>query len=203
MSCVQWDGDAFGLPAEQYAIETGNDPREFTEKNISTFKRPIKALGLSYDWDREIATCDPEYYRWTQWIFIQLYKRGLAELKEVEVNWCEGLGTVLANEEVINVDGKMVSERGNHPVEKRPMRQWVLKITEYAERLLQDLESLDWPESIKDMQRNWIGKSTGALVNFKVAGLDDSFTVFTTRPDTLFGQTYCVLPRACTSFKNH
>lgn len=185
--------DAFGLPAEQYAIETGNDPREFTEKNISTFKRQIKALGLSYDWDREIATCDPEYYRWTQWIFIQLYKRGLAELKEVEVNWCEGLGTVLANEEVINVDGKMVSERGNHPVEKRPMRQWVLKITEYAERLLQDLESLDWPESIKEMQRNWIGKSTGALVNFKVAGLDDSFTVFTTRPDTLFGATYCVL----------
>lgn len=185
--------DAFGLPAEQYAIETGNDPREFTEKNIATFKRQIKALGLSYDWDREIATCDPEYYRWTQWIFIQLYKRGLAELKEVEVNWCEGLGTVLANEEVINVDGKMVSERGNHPVEKRPMRQWVLKITEYAERLLQDLESLDWPESIKEMQRNWIGKSTGALVNFKVAGLDDSFTVFTTRPDTLFGATYCVL----------
>ncbi|HHU80268.1 MAG: leucine--tRNA ligase [Bacilli bacterium] len=185
--------DAFGLPAEQYAIETGNDPREFTEKNIATFKRQIKALGLSYDWDREIATCDPEYYRWTQWIFIQLYKRGLAELKEVEVNWCEGLGTVLANEEVINVDGKMVSERGNHPVEKRPMRQWVLKITEYAERLLQDLELLDWPESIKEMQRNWIGKSTGALVNFKVAGLDDSFTVFTTRPDTLFGATYCVL----------
>lgn len=185
--------DAFGLPAEQYAIETGNDPREFTEKNIATFKRQIKALGLSYDWDREIATCDPEYYRWTQWIFIQLYKRGLAELKEVEVNWCEGLGTVLANEEVINVDGKMVSERGNHPVEKRPMRQWVLKITEYAERLLQDLESLDWPESIKEMQRNWIGKSTGALVNFKVAGFDDSFTVFTTRPDTLFGATYCVL----------
>jgi len=185
--------DAFGLPAEQYAIETGNDPREFTEKNIATFKRQIKALGLSYDWDREIATCDPEYYRWTQWIFIQLYKRGLAELKEVEVNWCEGLGTVLANEEVINVDGKMVSERGNHPVEKRPMRQWVLKITEYAERLLQDLELLDWPESIKEMQRNWIGKSTGALVNFKVAGFDDSFTVFTTRPDTLFGATYCVL----------
>lgn len=185
--------DAFGLPAEQYAIETGHDPRDFTKKNIETFKRQIKMLGLSYDWDREIATCDPEYYRWTQWIFIQLYKRGLAEIKEVEVNWCPGLGTVLANEEVINVDGKMVSERGNFPVEKRPMRQWVLKITEYAERLLEDLEILDWPESIKEMQRNWIGKSTGAIVQFKVADKDYAFKVFTTRPDTLFGATYCVL----------
>ena len=144
--------DAFGLPAEQYAIHTGNDPEEFTYKNIANFKRQIKMLGLSYDWTREIATCDPEYYKWTQWIFCQLYKKGLAELKEIEVNWCEGLGTVLANEEIINVNGKMVSERGEFPVEKRPMKQWVLKITAYAERLLQDLDEIDWPESIKEMQ---------------------------------------------------
>ena len=185
--------DAFGLPAEQYAIKTGNDPREFTYKNIANFKRQIKMLGLSYDWTREIATCDPEYFKWTQWIFCQLYKKGLAELKEIEVNWCEGLGTVLANEEIINVDGSMVSERGEYPVEKRPMKQWVLKITDYAERLLQDLEEIDWPESIKEMQRNWIGKSNGALVDFKVKDTDYKFTVFTTRCDTLFGATYCVL----------
>lgn len=185
--------DAFGLPAEQYAIHTGNDPEEFTYKNIANFKRQIKMLGLSYDWTREIATCDPEYYKWTQWIFCQLYKKGLAELKEIEVNWCEGLGTVLANEEIINVNGKMVSERGEFPVEKRPMKQWVLKITAYAERLLQDLDEIDWPESIKEMQRNWIGKSNGALVDFKVQGTNDGFTVFTTRCDTLFGATYCVL----------
>ena len=185
--------DAFGLPAEQYAIKTGNDPREFTYKNIANFKRQIKMLGLSYDWTREIATCDPEYFKWTQWIFCQLYKKGLAELKEIEVNWCEGLGTVLANEEIINVDGKMVSERGEYPVEKRPMKQWVLKITNYAERLLNDLEEIDWPESIKEMQRNWIGKSNGALVEFKVKNTNYKFTVFTTRCDTLFGATYCVL----------
>ena len=185
--------DAFGLPAEQYAINTGNDPRDFTYENIANFKRQIKMLGLSYDWTREIATCDPEYYKWTQWIFSQLYKKGLAELKEIEVNWCEGLGTVLANEEIINVDGKMVSERGEFPVEKKPMKQWVLKITEYAERLLQDLEEIDWPESIKEMQRNWIGKSNGALVDFKVKDCNEKFTVFTTRCDTLFGATYCVL----------
>ena len=185
--------DAFGLPAEQYAIKTGNDPREFTYKNIANFKRQIKMLGLSYDWTREIATCDSEYFKWTQWIFCQLYKKGLAELKEIEVNWCEGLGTVLANEEIINVDGRMVSERGEYPVEKRPMKQWVLKITDYAERLLQDLEEIDWPESIKEMQRNWIGKSNGALVDFKVKDTDYKFTVFTTRCDTLFGATYCVL----------
>ena len=185
--------DAFGLPAEQYAIKTGNDPREFTYKNIANFKRQIKMLGLSYDWTREIATCDPEYFKWTQWIFCQLYKKGLAELKEIEVNWCEGLGTVLANEEIINVNGRMVSERGEYPVEKRPMKQWVLKITDYAERLLQDLEEIDWPESIKEMQRNWIGKSNGALVDFKVKDTDYKFTVFTTRCDTLFGATYCVL----------
>ena len=185
--------DAFGLPAEQYAIQTGNDPREFTYKNIENFKRQIKMLGLSYDWNREIATCDPKYYRWTQWIFTQLYKKGLAEIKEIEVNWCAGLGTVLANEEIINVNGKMVSERGEFPVEKKPMKQWVLKITAYAERLLEDLEELDWPESIKEMQRNWIGKSEGALIDFKVSGTDEKYTVFTTRADTLFGATYSVL----------
>ncbi|MDQ0876995.1 leucyl-tRNA synthetase [Paenibacillus sp. V4I3] len=182
--------DAFGLPAEQYALDTGNDPREFTKKNIDTFRRQIKSLGFSYDWDREISTTDPEYYKWTQWIFIQLYNKGLAYVDEVPVNWCPALGTVLANEEVI--DG--LSERGNHPVIRKPMRQWILKITEYAERLLEDLEELDWSESIKDMQRNWIGKSTGAEVQFAIDGYDEkSLTVFTTRPDTLFGATYCVL----------
>lgn len=185
--------DAFGLPAEQYALQTGNDPRDFTAHNIETFKRQIKMLGLSYDWDREINTSDPAYYRWTQWIFIQLYKKGLAELRDIEVNWCEALGTVLANEEIINLEGKMVSERGFHPVEKKPMKQWVLKITEYAERLLSDLEELDWPESIKEMQRHWIGKSEGAVITFTVANATDTFQVFTTRPDTIFGATYCVL----------
>ncbi|MEC0245376.1 leucine--tRNA ligase [Paenibacillus chitinolyticus] len=182
--------DAFGLPAEQYALDTGNDPREFTKQNIENFRRQIKSLGFSYDWEREISTTDPEYYKWTQWIFIQLYKKGLAYVDEVPVNWCPALGTVLANEEVI--DGK--SERGNHPVIRKPMRQWVLRITEYAERLLEDLEELDWSESIKDMQRNWIGKSKGAEVTFAIDGHEgDGLTVFTTRPDTLFGATYCVL----------
>jgi len=185
--------DAFGLPAEQYALSTGHDPRDFTERNIQTFKKQLMMLGLSYDWDREVATCAPAYYKWTQWIFTRLYNLGLAEIKDVEVNWCEELGTVLANEEVINHDGKMVSERGNFPVVKKPMKQWVLKITEYAERLLEDLETLDWPESIKEMQRNWIGKSVGAKVRFQVADSDLSFEVFTTRPDTLFGATYCVM----------
>lgn len=182
--------DAFGLPAEQYAIDTGKHPAEVTIKNIDNFRRQIKSLGFSYDWDREISTTDPNYYKWTQWIFIQLYKKGLAYVDEVPVNWCPALGTVLANEEVI--DGK--SERGGHPVIRKPMRQWVLKITEYAERLLEDLEELDWAESIKDMQRNWIGKSKGAEVNFAIDGFEGSeLTVFTTRPDTLFGATYCVL----------
>lgn len=181
--------DAFGLPAEQYAIDTGNSPAEFTEKNINTFRRQIKSLGFSYDWNREVNTTDPDYYKWTQWIFIQLYNKGLAYIDEVAVNWCPALGTVLANEEVI--DGK--SERGGHPVERRPMKQWMLKITEYADRLLEDLEELDWPESIKDMQRNWIGRSEGAEVTFSVDGHDDTITVFTTRPDTLFGATYMVL----------
>lgn len=181
--------DAFGLPAEQYALDTGNDPTEFTKKNIETFRRQINSLGFSYDWNREINTTDPEYYKWTQWIFTKLYEKGLAYEAEVAVNWVPELGTVISNEEVI--DGK--SERGGYDVVRRPMRQWMLKITAYADRLLEDLELVDWPESIKDMQRNWIGRSEGANVTFKVAGTEESFTVFTTRPDTLFGATYTVL----------
>ncbi|MDG5787755.1 leucine--tRNA ligase [Evansella sp. AB-P1] len=181
--------DAFGLPAEQYALDTGRHPREFTLKNIDTFRNQIKALGFSYDWDREVNTTDEKYYKWTQWIFLKLYEKGLAYIDEVAVNWCPALGTVLANEEVI--DGK--SERGGHPVERRPMKQWMLKITAYADRLLEDLEELDWPESIKDMQRNWIGRSEGADVRFDIVGVNDSITVFTTRPDTLYGATYLVL----------
>ena len=180
--------DAFGLPAEQYAVDTGTHPAVTTKKNIDKFRSQIKALGFSYDWDREVNTTDKEYYKWTQWIFIQLYKKGLAYLDEVPVNWCPALGTVLANEEVI--DGR--SERGNHPVERRPMKQWMFKITEYAERLLQDLDLLDWPEGVKEMQRNWIGKSTGAEVIFKTV-CGHEITVYTTRPDTLFGATYMVL----------
>ena len=181
--------DAFGLPAEQYALDTGNDPRDFTKTNIDTFRRQIKELGFSYDWDREVNTTDPKYYKWTQWIFKKLYEKGLAYVDEVPVNWCPALGTVLSNEEVI--DGK--SERGGHPVERRPMRQWVLKITDYAEKLLADLDILDWPESLKAMQRNWIGKSVGAEIDFKIEGTDKAFTVFTTRADTVFGVSYCVL----------
>ena len=181
--------DAFGLPAEQYALDTGNDPAEFTEKNIQTFKRQINSLGFSYDWNREINTTDPEYYKWTQWIFTKLYEKGLAYEAEVAVNWVPELGTVIANEEVI--DGK--SERGGYDVIRKPMRQWMLKITAYADRLLEDLDLVEWPDSIKEMQRNWIGRSVGANVTFKVAHSEESFTVFTTRPDTLFGATYAVL----------
>ena len=181
--------DAFGLPAEQYALDTGNDPAEFTEKNIQTFKRQLNSLGFSFDWDREINTTDPEYYKWTQWIFTKLFEKGLAYEAEVAVNWCPALGTVLANEEVI--DGK--SERGGHPVFRVPMKQWMLKITAYADRLIDDLDTIDWPESVKDMQRNWIGRSEGANVTFKIKDTDKEFTVFTTRPDTLFGSTYAVL----------
>ncbi|WP_214483693.1 leucine--tRNA ligase [Bacillus sp. SM2101] len=184
---IGWD--AFGLPAEQYALDTGNDPAEFTEHNINTFRRQIKSLGFSYDWDREVKTTDPNYFKWTQWIFLKLYEKGLAYVDEVAVNWCPALGTVLSNEEVI--DGK--SERGGHPVERRPMKQWMLKITAYADRLLEDLDDLDWPESVKDMQRNWIGRSEGAEVTFNIANSKETFTVFTTRPDTLFGATYAVL----------
>ena len=181
--------DAFGLPAEQYAIETGTHPSETTARNVDLFRKQLKMLGFSYDWDREINTTDERYYKWTQWIFLKLYEKGLAYQSEEPVNWCPALGTVLANEEVI--DGK--SERGGHPVIKKPMRQWVLKITEYAERLLADLDELEWPESLKEMQRNWIGKRYGANIDFRVVGYDSSFRVFTTRPDTLFGATFCVL----------
>jgi len=186
--------DAFGLPAEQYALDTGNDPRDFTDTNIATFKRQIQELGFSYDWDKEVNTTDPKFYKWTQWIFTKMYEKGLAEIRDIEVNWCEALGTTLANEEVLTVDGKMVSERGEHPVIKKPMQQWILKITKYADRLLEDLDELDWPESLKEMQRNWIGRSVGAQVKFAIAGDAKAFfEVFTTRADTLFGATYAVL----------
>ena len=181
--------DAFGLPAEQYALQTGTHPAVTTANNINNFRRQIKAIGLSYDWDREIDTTDPKYYKWTQWIFLQLFKKDLAYEAEVPVNWCPELGTVLANEEVI--DGK--SERGGHPVYRVPMRQWILKITEYSESLLEGLNELDWPEGIKELQRNWIGRSEGAEVIFQLPSIDDTVTVFTTRPDTLFGATYLVL----------
>ena len=181
--------DAFGLPAEQYALQTGNDPATFTDKNIARFKEQLQSLGFSYDWDRELKTTDPNYYKWTQWIFEQMYKKGLAYEAEVPVNWSPDLGTVVANEEVI--DGK--TERGGFPVYRRKMRQWMLRITAYADRLLEDLDDLDWPEPIKEMQRNWIGRSVGAQVTFQVKDSDKSFDVFTTRPDTLFGCTYTVL----------
>ncbi len=181
--------DAFGLPAEQYAIKTGNHPEGFTQRNIATFKRQLKMLGFSYDWSKEVSTADPQFYKWTQWIFEQLYKDGLAKNVDMPVNWCEELGTVLANDEII--DGK--SERGGYPVVRKNMRQWVMDIPKYADRLLSQIDDLDWPESTKEIQRNWIGKSVGAHVDFKVAGTDKQFTVFTTRADTLFGATYCVL----------
>ena len=185
--------DAFGLPAEQYAIKTGNDPRGFTDQNIATFKGQINRLGFSYDWEKEVNTTDPNYFKWTQWIFIQLYNKGLAEIREIEVNWCEQLGTVLANEEIKLKDGVMVSDIGEFPVVKKPMKQWVLKITHYADKLLDDMEGLDWPASTLDMQRNWIGRRVGATVTFLIKDHSESFDVFTTRPDTLFGATYCVL----------
>lgn len=181
--------DSFGLPAEQYAIQTGNHPAGFTERNIETFTKQLKMLGFSYDWTKQVSTCDPSFYKWTQWIFKQLFEEGLAKCVEMPVNWCEELGTVLANDEII--DGK--SERGGYPVVRRNMRQWVIDIAKYADRLLEGLDEIDWPESTKEMQRNWIGKSVGAHVNFKVDGHDGFFTVFTTRCDTLFGATYCVL----------
>ncbi len=181
--------DAFGLPAEQYAVKTGTHPRITTEKNVEKFREQLQAIGFSYDWDREVNTTDPNYFKWTQWIFLKLFEKGLAYEDEVAVNWCPELGTVLANEEVI--DGK--SEVGGHPVVRKPMRQWVLKITEYAEELLEGLEDLDWSESLKDMQRNWIGKSIGAEVDFQIEGHDEKLRVFTTRPDTIFGATYMVI----------
>lgn len=184
--------DAFGLPAEQYALKTGNNPKDFTNQNIQVFKKQIQSLGFSYDWDREINTTDPKFYKWTQWIFEQLYKKGLAYEDKIMVNWAPDFmgGTVVANEEV--VDGK--TERGGYPVYRKPMRQWVLKITEYADRLVDDLDDLDWPESIKEQQRNWIGRSTGSSVFFNVEGHEGAqIEVFTTRPDTLFGASYMVL----------
>ena len=181
--------DAFGLPAEQYAIRTGTHPKKTTEENVKNFKRQIRMLGFSYDWDREINTTDEKYYKWTQWIFLQLYNKGLAYEAEVPVNWCPELKAVLANEEV--VDGR--SEIGGHPVIRKPMRQWMFRITDYAESLLEGLEDLDWPESVKDLQRNWIGRSEGAEVEFELPTLEKSISVFTTRPDTLFGATYMVL----------
>jgi leucyl-tRNA synthetase len=181
--------DAFGLPAERAAVRENLHPAEITARNVETFRRQIQRLGFSYDWDREINTSTPDYYRWTQWIFLKLYEKGLAYMADVPVNWCPALGTVLANEEV--KDGAYV-ETGD-PVERRLMRQWMLKITAYAERLLTDLDQVDWPESVKEMQRNWIGRSEGADVEFRIDGTDQTFTVFTTRPDTLFGATYCVL----------
>src|SRR3954471_15085175 len=207
--------DAFGLPAEQYAIKTGEHPRETTEENIATFKRQIQSLGFSYDWTREVDTTDPKYFKWSQWIFLKLYNswfnpatnqaepietlqtndrelrdsKRLAYVTEAPVWWCEQLGTVLANEEV--VDGK--SEVGGFPVIRKPMRQWMLRITAYAERLLNDLETIDWTDSLKEMQRNWIGKSEGAEVQFQISNSEFQITVFTTRPDTLFGATYMVL----------
>ena len=184
---IGWD--AFGLPAEQYALKTGTHPRVTTEKNIKRYREQLKMLGFSYDWDREVNTTDPKYYKWTQWIFLQLYNRGLAYEAEVPVNWCPELKAVLSNEEV--VDGK--SDIGGHPVERLPMRQWMLKITDYAESLLNGLDDLDWPESVKELQRNWIGKSEGCEVNFKLSSLNQVITVYTTRPDTLFGATYMVL----------
>jgi leucyl-tRNA synthetase len=181
--------DSFGLPAEQYAIQTGHHPEQFTKDNIETFRKQLKMLGFSYDWDREISTSDPDFYHWTQWIFKLLFDKGYAKCVEMPVNWCEELGTVLANDEVI--DGK--SERGGYPVVRRNMRQWVIDIVAYAEKLLEGLDTIDWPESTKEMQRNWIGKSVGAHVKFGIDGRDETFTVFTTRCDTLFGATYCVL----------
>ena len=181
--------DSFGLPAEQYAISTGNHPNGFTEKNIETFRKQLKSLGFSYDWSKEISTSDPKYYKWTQWIFKRLYNDGLAKYIDMPVNWCEELGCVLSNDEVIN--GR--SERGGYPVIRKNMKQWVMDIPKYAEVLLSGLDKLDWPESTKEIQRNWIGKSVGAEITFKVANTNKEFIVFTTRADTLFGATYCVL----------
>ncbi|MDQ0567559.1 leucine--tRNA ligase [Mycoplasma yeatsii] len=186
---IGWD--AFGLPAEQYALKTGNDPREFTLKNIDNFRVQLQKMGFSYDFDKEVNTADPNYYKITQWIFKKLYENNLAENRDIEVNWCQELGTVLANDEIIEKDGIMVSERGEHPVTKKKMRQWVLKITDYAEKLLQGLDELDWPQSVKDLQKNWIGKSEGAEIIFKSNDID--IPVFTTRADTIYGVSYIVL----------
>lgn len=188
---IGWD--AFGLPAEQYALNTGNNPRTFTQNNIDNFRKQLQKIGFTFDYTKEVNTTDPKYYQWTQWIFIQLYKKGLASLEEVEVNFCPELGTVLANEEILNHNGQMVSERGHFPVIKKPMRQWVLKITHYAEKLLKGLEKLDWPNSVKELQKNWIGKSNGAIVNFPVTDTNEIVQTFTSQIDTIFGVTFLVI----------
>ena len=188
---IGWD--AFGLPAEQYALQTGNDPAEFTLQNIANFRNQLKALGFSYDYNKEVNTSSPGFFKTTQLIFELLYQNGLAEMRDVDVNWCPELGTVLANEEILNINGKMVSERGHYPVYKKPMRQWVLKITAYAEKLLEGLDEVDWPESVKELQRNWIGKSVGAEIKFAVQDSSEIIEVFTTRADTIFGVEYLVL----------
>ncbi|MDQ7982649.1 MAG: leucine--tRNA ligase [Spiroplasma sp.] len=188
---IGWD--AFGLPAEQYALKTGNNPATFTKQNINNFRKQLKKIGFTFDYSKEVNTTDPKYYRWTQWIFIKLYQQGLASLEDVEVNFCPELGTVLANEEVLNIKGKMVSERGHHPVIKKPMRQWVLKITHYAEKLLQGLDKLDWPNSVKELQRNWIGKSVGVEVDFQVANQKQIIKIFTSQIDTIFGVSFLVI----------
>ena len=187
---IGWD--AFGLPAEQYAINTNNHPAKFTHDNINNFRQQLQMIGFSYDYDKEVDTTDPKYYKWTQWIFSKLFENGLAEIRDVDVNWCEKLGTVLSNEEVLNKDGKMVSERGEFPVVKKPMRQWVLKITKYADKLIEGLDLIDWPESLKAIQRKWIGRSTGALITFKT-DVNVNLEVFTTRPDTLFGASFLAI----------
>ena len=187
---IGWD--AFGLPAEQYAINTNNHPAKFTQKNINHFRKQLQMIGFSYDYDKEVNTTDPKYYKWTQWIFSKLFEYGLAEIKDVDVNWCKKLGTVLSNEEVLNKDGKMVSERGEFPVVKKPMRQWVLKITKYADKLIEGLDLIDWPESLKAIQRKWIGRSTGALITFET-DVKINLAVFTTRPDTLFGASFLAI----------
>lgn len=188
---IGWD--AFGLPAEQYALKTGNQPAEFTKKNIDNFRRQLKSMGFSYDYEKEINTTDPNYYYWTQWIFKELYKSNLASIESVDVNWCEGLGTVLANEEIIEKDGIRVSERGNYPVVKKPMNQWVLKITKYADELLEGLNEVEWPANIKALQTNWIGKSEGYNVFWKIKNSINSITTFTTRLDTLYGVSAIIL----------
>lgn len=185
--------DSFGLPAEQYALQTGKNPRNFTYENINNFKKQIQSIGKSVDWDRELATSDPYFYAWTQWIFKKLYEKGLAVLKNIEVNFCPNLGTALANEEVISNEKGMFSERGNHPVVKKKMKQWVLKITQYADRLLDDLNLVNWPLNVKEMQANWIGKNQGAIVSFPVFDQKMTLKTFTNRPDTLFGVTFLVI----------
>nr|WP_318032970.1 class I tRNA ligase family protein [Mycoplasmopsis cynos] len=189
---IGWD--AFGLPAEQYALKTGHHPASFTQENIKTFKKQLKSLGFSFDWDKEIDTTDPKFYKWTQWIFKKLYEHNLAEIKKIDVNWCQELGTVLANEEVIiDEKGNRVSERGNFPVIRKPMKQWVLKITKYAEKLLDGLEKLEFSESLKSLQENWIGKSSGHVIKFKIENSNQTIDVFTTRIETILGASFIVV----------